>query len=190
MSSVLRWSPFHDCTKGTSGEDFWQEEKIDPLVSNSDGAETSFYDLNSTRTYIPQLSLRKETLRRLQWSNFLLLRAGFKEKLQILSAREDNWDGKESKKPSPNALNRAYTTLDEFLVAIIDAGRVWRTPFLSSDEEGHITVEWKNGKHELHIEISENSEEYIKVWGTNIEHEMHVGFLKHSGYVTLWDWLN
>lgn len=190
MSSVLLWSPFHDRTKGTSAEDVWQEEKVDPLASNNNGAETSFYNLNSTRAYIPQLSLREETLRRFQWGHFLLLRAGFKEKLQILSAREDNWDGKESTKPNRNTLNRAHTTLDEFLVAIIDRGRVWRTPFLSSDEDGHITVAWKNGKHELHIDISEDSEEYIKVWGTNIEHEMHVGFLKPSEYVTLWDWLN
>ena len=111
------------------------------------------------------------------------------EKLHIIMAREANWDGKESQKPNPNAIDKTRATLDDFLIAVIDNGQAWKTPFLSSDEDGHINISWKNGKQELHIDISQDTAEYIKVWGTNIEHEMHVGSLKPSEYTTLWNWL-
>jgi len=190
LNSILLWSQFQDRTEGNAEVGFWEEENLAPFFSEKNGRETSFHDLNSTRADTPKLSRQEEILRKLQWSNYVSLSRAFKDKLQIISAREDNWDGKESKKTNRNALNRASTTLDDFLMAVIDSGRVWRMPFVSSDEEGQITIEWKNGKQELHIEISEDAEEYIKVWGTNIEHEMHLGFLKPSEYVTLWDWLN
>ena len=184
------WNLFQDRSKGTSGIRFLEEENGDPLVCENNGLEISFYDFNSTSADTPKLSLREETLRRLQRSHYLLLRSRFTEKLHVLNSREANWDGKQSQKPNPNAINRAFVTLDEFLAAVIDTGQVWQTPFLSSDEDGDITISWKNGKQELHIDISEETAEYIKVWGTNIEHEMYVGSLTPSEYTTLWNWLN
>ena len=150
------------------------------------------HDGDSTRADIPKLSLREETLRRLQWSHYLLLRERFMEKLLGISSRGDDWDweGKGSKKPTPNAINRAITTLEAFLGAVIDSGQVWKTPFISSDEDGNITISWKNAKQELHVDINEDTAEYIKVWGANIEHEMHIGCLRPLDYTNLWNWLN
>ncbi len=114
----------------------------------------------------------------------------FKEKLQKIAERKDDWDGKGSKKPSILALSQAHILLDGFLSSIIDNGRIWASPFVSSDEDGHITIQWNSGDHELHIDVSEQDAEYIKVWGLNIEKEMHLGILGETKFLTLWDWLN
>ena len=96
---------------------------------------------------------------------------------------------RESKKPSELALNNAKLMMKELLDAVISAGHSWLTPFISSDEDGYITVAWYNGKHELHLEISENEVEYITVWGIKIDTEMDVGVLNRDNYLTLWEWL-
>ena len=128
-------------------------------------------------------------MRRFQRSFAPELEEEFREKLQKISQRENNWDAKGSLKPNLVALHKAYTILFSFLNAIIDNGRSWKKPFVSSDENGHITIQWNHGNQELHIEIMEDTEEYIKIWGTNIEHEMYLGLLKPSDYIALWDWL-
>ncbi len=114
----------------------------------------------------------------------------FKEKLQKIAERQDNWDGKGSKKPSLFALSQAHTTLENCLYSIVNSGRLWNPPFVSSDEDGRLTIQWNSGDHELHIEIGEEETEYIKVWGINIEHDMHVGILKEREFLNLWDWLH
>lgn len=184
------WNVFNDRTKETSRVLFCEEENGDPLFTEKNGLDIRVPDRDSTRADLPKLSLQEEALRRFQWHNYLLFSSRFKEKLHAIAVREANWDGKDSKAPNSNAINRAMATLDEFLVAVIDNGRAWKTPFVSSDEEGHVTLAWKNGKQELHVDVSEETAEYIKVWGSNIEHEMHVGALKPSEYLRLWDWLN
>jgi len=111
------------------------------------------------------------------------------ERLREISERPDNWDDKASKKPEENAIIRATVLLRNMYNAITTAGYVWKDPFITSDEEGHVTIEWHKGKHELHIDMDDSTQEFIKVWGVNIEHEMHVGVLDKSKYANLWDWL-
>ena len=67
--------------------------------------------------------------------------------------------------------------------------RPWITPFLTSDEDGHVTAEWYNGDQELHIIVREHKAVYIKVWGANIENEMHVDVLGTEDYLGIWNWL-
>ncbi len=172
---------------------------------DSSGIGCSMWNLNATRADVNQrtsvstfhvtcadparLTLWEGSLRHFQRAKRSELEEAFKQKLRQISYRSANWDDKGSLKPNPIALSKTHIILENFLNAIIESGRIWRTPFISSDEDGHITLEWENGLHELHIEISENTEEYLKMWGINIEHEMHLGFLQPSGYVDLWDWL-
>ena len=111
------------------------------------------------------------------------------ERFDAIAQREDNWDERESKKPSELALNNAKLMMKELLDAVISAGHSWLTPFISSDEDGYITVAWYNGKHELHLEIAENEVEYITVWGIRIDTEMDIGVLNRDNYLTLWEWL-
>ena len=111
------------------------------------------------------------------------------ERFDVLAQREDNWDGYESKKPTESTILYAKNLMEEFLNSIVAAGHSWLTPFISSDEDGNVTVEWSEEKRRLHIQIGENEAEYIQVWGVNIDTEMHVDFLSRDDYLTLWEWL-
>lgn len=146
---------------------------------------------DSTRAEGPKLSQREQFFcRRWQQDLYPSLLETFKGQLHKIADREDNWDGKGSKKPSPLVLSNAHVMLEHFLYSIVNSGRLWKTPFVSSDEDGHITIQWNSGDHELHLEIRKEGTEYIKVWGANIENDMHLGILKPEDFFKLWDWLN
>ena len=117
------------------------------------------------------------------------LKHDISERFAVLAQRGDNWDGYESKKPAESAIVHAKHLMEELFDAIVSAGYLWLTPFISSDEDGNVTVEWSEGKRRLHIQIGESEVEYIQVWGTNIDTEMHVDFLNRDDYLMLWEWL-
>lgn len=183
-----QWNRFDDQTVALTFE--VGASNLTPFIVWNDISIADLEEEDSTRADTPRLAIIEQQFKKYQNEHYRRLGAPFKEKLLKVRQREDDWDGKDSKKPNRSALDRAYTVLDTFLSAVIDSGRIWRTPFISSDEDGYITVEWKSGKHELHLEFSQETEEYIKIWGTNIEHDMHLGILAPDGYVNLWDWLN
>ena len=112
------------------------------------------------------------------------------DRIHIISQREDDWDGYGSKKPSELTLARAKSVIAELLDIVNRAGHLWLTPHITSDEDGYVTTEWYRGKRQLHLQIGEESTEYIQVWGTNIDTEMHVDFLNPGEFGTLWEWLN
>ena len=116
-------------------------------------------------------------------------RGKISERFEVLAQREDNWDGYDSKKPTESTLAHAKLLIEELLDSIISAGHPWLTPFISSDENGNVTIEWSGEKRRLHIQIGENEAEYIQVWGINIDTEMHVDYLSCNDYLTLWEWL-
>lgn len=132
---------------------------------------------------------RMAIIRKFQEANLLHLLTPINERFKILRSRRKNWDGKGSEKPNKLALNHAFVELQNFLDAVIENGQVWKTPFISSDEDGYITIEWICGRHELHLEVSEKGVEFVKVWGINIVNEMYQNYLKPSEYAELWDWL-
>ena len=121
--------------------------------------------------------------------NFKEYEQQLSERFDVLAQREDNWDGYDSKKPTKMTLVRAENIIGELFNSIISGGHPWRTPFISSDEDGNVTLEWYEEKRQLHIQISEDEIEYIQVWGINIDTEMHVDFLKRGDYLLLWEWL-
>ena len=173
----------------------FSNERIILDEKDSIGAEervfSQWLQLYSTRAEGRKLSLWGQFYnRRWQQDSYPSLLEAFKEKLHKIAEREDNWDGKGSKKPSPLVLSQAHNTLEYFLYSVVNSGRLWKPPFVSSDEDGHITIQWNYGDDELHIEIGEEETEYTKVWGVNIEHEMHLGILKEKEFLNLWDWLN
>ena len=142
-----------------------------------------------TRAEQPRLSQREQIYKTWQQDCYPVLLAGFKEKLHKIAEREDNWDEKGSKKPSDLILSKAQNTLEGFLYSIVNSGKLWIVPFVSTEEDGSITIQWSCGNHELHIEIYEEKTEYIKIWGVNIEHEMHLGILNEKEFFNLWNWL-
>lgn len=111
------------------------------------------------------------------------------ERFKVLEQREKNWDGYESKKPSKLTLEHAKHLMMEYLDSIVSAGYSWHTPFISSDEDGHITAAWYEDERELHVLIGEDETEYLQVWGTNIDTEMYEDDLHPDDYIRLWKWL-
>ena len=103
----------------------------------------------------------------------------------------ENWDDEdpESEKPSEHAIDRAKQVVGEFLGAVNLAGHTCHAPVISYDQEGYINMVWRNGKHELYLDMTEDDIEYTKIWGINIDSEMDIGVLNRDNYLTLWEWL-
>lgn len=111
------------------------------------------------------------------------------DRLDVIAQREDDWDELESKKPNAQALNRARVITEALLDSVISAGYSWLMPFICSDEDGYITLSWHKGKHELHLDITEDEAEYCRVWGIKIDTEMDQGVLSSDNFLRLWEWL-
>ena len=79
--------------------------------------------------------------------------------------------------------------MEELLNSVLSAGLSWISPFISSEEDGQITVAWHKGEHELHLIISDKQALYLTVWGINIETEMDMGVLSKDNHIPLWNWL-
>lgn len=148
---------------------------------------SKFIDLTISKTTL-DLS-PKHIISNWQRENLPSILETISERFSAIRQRGDNWDSRDSKKPDPVSINKAEGILRDILITAIKDGYLWLSPFISSDEDGHITIEWHKGRHELHIEVQKNQAEYIKVWGTNIESEMHLDFLSPDEYLVLWEWL-
>ena len=68
-------------------------------------------------------------------------------------------------------------------VVVIAEDRPWHTPFISYDQDGYITLVWRNGTHELYLEVTEGEIQYVKVWGINIDSEMDAGVPSRDNYL-------
>ena len=111
------------------------------------------------------------------------------KRFNVIAQRKDDWDGYDSKSPNESSLDNARQFMNEFVDAIFSGGDVPLTPLsISSDEDGHITVEWHGEDRQLHLQIEEKEVDYIQVWGPNIDTEMHVDTLHSKEYLTLWKW--
>ena len=157
---------------------------IDNLNSTSDGSGILNLNQRKLRDIIA-----KTIIREIYQREYPSILRKIKARLKEISFRKDDWDELCSKKPSLQSLSRAHNFLENLIETIIDHGYLWKSPFISSDENGNITIEWHQGKRELHIEVSEEVEEFIMVWGTHIEREMRVDLLDEGKYIELWNWL-
>lgn len=111
------------------------------------------------------------------------IRNRFKE----LAHRPDNWDERGSK-----AVN-----IDSLIEAIFLMNSLWETayvkelgaPFIGSDENGNIDIEYKFDGRDLHFEVEPNRIDYLKMWGPRIKEDMEFGDLKDVELVDLFEWL-
>ena len=150
---------------------------------NEQNQVSTLYWREQTRANLDPLLLTEETFR------VRTFHLKIHQQLDAIRQRKDDWDGYASKRPNSLSLTYAKQLLDELLLSVIAASRSWIAPFITSDEDGHVTAEWYNGERELHIIVREHKAVYIKVWGTNIENEMHVDILGTEDYLEVWDWL-
>ena len=111
--------------------------------------------------------------------------------LDVVVRWKEDWDGEEHEpeRPSKTAIDRAKQVASELLGVVISKRKPLRTPAVSYDYDGYITLVWRNGKHELYLEVNDEEIEYVKVWGANIDSEMDAGVPNKDNYLTLWEWL-
>ena len=110
-------------------------------------------------------------------------------RFHVLSQREDNWDDCNSKKPTKRTLEHAQHIIEQFADTAVANGHELRTPFISTDEDGHVTIQWNKKPRELHLNISEKDSWYLKVSGPNINTDMEEGVLNPYQYRMLSEWL-
>lgn len=116
-------------------------------------------------------------------------------KLDSISNRGYNWDDNMSEAINMESLSYARTIIPEILESVINR-YIWVEPYISSDEEGDITVRWSINSKRLYIVISEGEISYLKVFGKDLNPEMTEGRIVRNGYIEvkdeynkLWEWL-
>ena len=109
-------------------------------------------------------------------------------RLEVIAQREDDWDGLGSMKPNEISLDRAGHIMVKLFDSIISDEDEWIEPYICSDENGYITVEWYGNERELHLRIEEREVEYIEI---EIDTEMraHVDTISGDDCFALWKWL-
>jgi hypothetical protein len=162
------------CSHANKFHEDLEEQKILVILKDKEDATTS-----SVRVKLPET----EKIVEIYYKNKIAKR------FEALRQRQNDWDDHGSEKPNLLSIDNAQEILSALLNLVVETGSLWLTPFISSDEDGKITVEWHKGSHELHLEIGEQEVEYIKVWGSNIQNEMQIGSYDKNNYLTLWEWL-
>lgn len=111
------------------------------------------------------------------------------DRIEFISQKKDDWDECGSKAPKKIALRQSEEVLKE-LYDMVESKRLkWLTPFISSDEDGWVTIVWHGNKHTLHINIEGGEIEYVKVWIDGANTYLDVGVFNNDNRLTLWKWL-
>lgn len=108
-------------------------------------------------------------------------------KINSLKSRGENWDGRGSAAPDVDSMVQARVILSRMFEASEDQ---WIEPFLSSSEDGTVTMEWWSPTRKLTIYASAEDPFFIKVWGADIENEMEDGLVSEHDLFSLWGWLS
>ena len=110
------------------------------------------------------------------------------ERFDVIAQREDNWDGLGSMKPSSISLDRAEHIMMKLLDSVISNGDEWIEPYICSDEDGYITVEWYGDERELHLRIEENEIEHTELESTDTHIKAHVDTIDGEDCFVFWKW--
>ena len=113
------------------------------------------------------------------------------QRLADVAQREDDWDGLESLKPNEISLNRARYIMEKLLNSVFFEGKgeLWVAPYICSDEDGYITVEWYGEERQLHLHIEEEEVEYITLEKTDTKRKTGGDTLPSDDCFELWKWL-
>lgn len=107
-----------------------------------------------------------------------------------LQKRSEGWDGYSAPAPNRDAIANALHWAGEMSIAADSTRFMWSEPYVSSDEDGHVSFEWWVRERKITIYISPNAVEYVKSWGMNILTEMEDGEIESIGtWRALWSWL-
>lgn len=108
-----------------------------------------------------------------------------------LQKRAEGWDGYDAPAPQRAAIEAALNWVEKLSQAADSTRFGWSKPYVSSDEDGNVSLEWWKGERKVTIYISPQETEYVKVWGTNILTEMADGFVENiRTWLAIWTWLH
>ena len=111
------------------------------------------------------------------------------ERLAVITQREDDWDGYDSKKPTELTIKRARHFIEELIDNDVISVRLLQLdPFICSDEDGYITIECYKGKRSLCFDIQEDETQYTKIERTSANTMTQTDSLNHDNYLPIWEW--
>lgn len=105
-----------------------------------------------------------------------------------VAKREDNWDGYGSAKATDVVVSRAIGAVSNFVDVAMTAGLEWQHPFVGSNEEGEISLEWWRGAKKLTLYVGPEETHYVSSWGSNIDTHMDAGLLADNDFIKQWRW--
>ena len=111
------------------------------------------------------------------------------KRIDAISERPENWDEFGAEAPNKIAVSNSKKIIKDWISKVIYSGYTWKIPYISSDEEGFITLEWYNGDRQLHIEIGDIDSEYIKFERTDTGSKITDGVLDSDIFFSLWKWV-
>ena len=113
------------------------------------------------------------------------------QEVHALEKRAPGWDGYDAPAPNPRAIARAIRELPRMSELANSTRFSWQESYVSSDENGNVSLEWWQGRRKVTVYVSPDEMDYVKVWGTNIFDEMEDGKLSDLGaWRAVWDWLH
>ena len=110
-------------------------------------------------------------------------------RLDTIAQREEDWDGLGSMKPNRISLDRAKHIMMKLLDSVISNEGEWMAPFISSDEDGYVTVEWQGDGRRLRLLIEEEEIEYTKLWRINTKRKVRTYNMRGDDCFEIWEWL-
>lgn len=110
-------------------------------------------------------------------------------RLEIIAQREDDWDGLGSMRPNEISLGRAGLIMMKLLDSVISNEDEWIDPYICSDEDGYVTVEWTGGKRQLYLRIEEDEVEYITLERITTKRKMGGDTIRGDDCFEIWKWL-
>lgn len=94
------------------------------------------------------------------------------DKLRIMEAWADGWNGFGARAPTHTAIESARVWISRMYSEVVNAGKPWRSPFVTADVDGEVLLEWRTKTKELTIYIDEEETTYIKDLGPEVGSEM------------------
>ena len=113
----------------------------------------------------------------------------FINKIHSLYSRQENWDGNGSEKPKSESIEHAKKWGAQICAWIINNDYEWRIPFISSDEQGDVVLEWWYQDRNLTLDISGNEVAFSEVRQADSSPHITNGMLKHSDIAPKLTWL-
>lgn len=90
----------------------------------------------------------------------------------------------------PLAADNAAQWLEELHNDIAALGITWHEPKVSSEPEGNIVFEWRQGARRLVVYVAPHAVEFVKAWGPSMIHQMEDGLVvSPHDRQALWLWL-